>query len=67
MGSGPIFWDRVSVRECMSVKVVTLDANAPIDNVRQWIASGQEGTDHQGFPLLGASGSFWERSRDATL
>ncbi len=57
-GFGADFLDRVSVRECMSANVVTLKADMPIGNLRQWIASGEQGTSHQGFPVIGARGEL---------
>lgn len=48
--------DRVYVSEAMSRGVVTLRAGDEIGGVRDWLASKQSGTSHQGFPVLTDSG-----------
>ena len=42
----------VTVRDAMSTAVSTLEADTPLGEVRHWLASGQPGSSHQGFPVL---------------
>ena len=50
--------DQVLVREIASTAVVTLSSAQTVAEVRDWIAGGHAGSSHQGFPVLGASGSL---------
>ena len=48
------FLEQLLVRDCASRTVVTLRAGDRLDAVRAWLASGADGTQHQGFPVLDA-------------
>ncbi len=49
--------DRLSVRDVMSRDVVSLRAGQTLGEVREWLASGQPGTQHSSFPLLDQHGA----------
>ncbi len=40
------------VRDAASSSVITLRADAPLSEVREWLARGADGATHQGFPVL---------------
>ena len=46
------FLDSVLVRERMSRTVVTLAANDTLEQLRAWLASGENSSTHQGFPVM---------------
>lgn len=46
------FLDGVLVRDAITPGVVSISADETLDNVRKWLASGETGTAHQGFPVL---------------
>ena len=50
------FLDMVLVRDVTTPAVVTVRAADTVESVRRWIASGEKGTSHQGFPVLDAQG-----------
>jgi CBS domain-containing protein len=50
--------DGVSVAECASRSVVALDASDTIDEVRAWLASGAQGSNHRGFPVVNDEGEL---------
>ena len=47
---------RILVRECASYKVNSLDLGRTLWEVRAWMNSGENGTGHQGFPVLDENG-----------
>jgi CBS domain-containing protein len=48
--------EQVLVRQVCSQGVVSLKADDPLHDVRRWVASGAEGSSHQGFPVLDKQG-----------
>jgi CBS domain-containing protein len=50
------FLDTVLVRDVASRAVVTLREGDTLDAIRKWLATGEKGTSHQGFPVLSESG-----------
>ena len=50
------FLDQVVAKEAASRKVVLLDENREIEEVRRWLASRASGSGHQGYPVVDASG-----------
>lgn len=46
------------VREFMTRNVVTIQGDKKIQDVRDWMSSGQQGSTHQGFPVVDESGSY---------
>ncbi|MCE9548716.1 MAG: chloride channel protein [Planctomycetia bacterium] len=46
----------ILVRDIATKALVMLRADDSIDKLQQWIAAGAEGSSHQGFPVLDASG-----------
>jgi CBS domain-containing protein len=48
--------EQVLVAEVANPSVVTLRADAILERVRTWIASGAHGSGHQGFPVLDETG-----------
>lgn len=48
--------DAVTVLAYASPDVVTLAAERPIGEVRRWVASGEPGTSHNGYPVVDAAG-----------
>ena len=44
--------EQVLVRQVCSQGVISLKADDRVHEVRQWLTSGQEGSSHQGFPVL---------------
>jgi H+/Cl- antiporter ClcA/CBS domain-containing protein len=48
--------DQLLVHTAASKTLITLRADQTVDEIRQWIASGAEGTSHQGFPVLNEKG-----------
>ncbi len=52
------FLDQVLVRDAASTEVVTLAAAQTLGEVRSWLASGADGTTHQGFPVLDGKGEL---------
>ncbi|MGH7136723.1 MAG: chloride channel protein, partial [Pirellulales bacterium] len=48
--------EQVVVREVCSASVVSLQADEKLSAVREWLASGAEGTTHQGFPVIDERG-----------
>ena len=49
---------QVLVRDCCSSTVVAVAADDSIDAAREWMARGDEGATHQGFPVVEADGSL---------
>jgi CIC family chloride channel protein len=49
------FLDQLSVRDHAHRPAVTLRADDTLESVHQWLASGAEGTSHQGFPVVDAT------------
>lgn len=52
------FLDQLSVRDHAHGPAVTLRADETIESVREWLASGAEGTSHQGFPVIDEVGQL---------
>jgi H+/Cl- antiporter ClcA len=50
------FLDTLLVRDCCAMPSVSLPAERPLGDVREWIASRQQGSTHQGFPVLDKMG-----------
>jgi predicted transcriptional regulator len=50
------FLDTLLVRDCCARPAVTLAADRPLAEVREWIASRAEGASHQGFPVVDKNG-----------
>jgi len=50
--------DQVFVRDIRSTNVVALRAEQTVAAAREWIASGAEGSSHQGFPVLNERGAL---------
>ncbi|HYM21010.1 MAG TPA: chloride channel protein [Candidatus Kapabacteria bacterium] len=46
------FLDRILVRDLDLAAPITLDASRTLESVREWIATGTPGSEHQGFPVL---------------
>jgi len=46
------YLDQIPVREACSRQVVSLRAGQTLGQVRQWLATGADGTTHQGFPVI---------------
>jgi chloride channel protein, CIC family len=46
------FLDQISVREVASYKVVSLEADQTVGEVRSWIAQSGPGSTHHGFPVV---------------
>jgi CBS domain-containing protein len=46
------FLDTLLVRDCCARPAVSLPADRPLTEVREWIASRAEGSSHQGFPVV---------------
>jgi H+/Cl- antiporter ClcA/CBS domain-containing protein len=53
---GPDFLDMVAVKEAAAAEVVALPAERPLDDVRAFLASGEPGSSHQGFPVVSEAG-----------
>lgn len=52
----PDFLDRVLVKDVISGEIVSLQEEDTVDAARQWINSGQAGSQHHGFPLMDRDG-----------
>lgn len=52
------FLDQVSVRDRATRAVTTLRADQTVGEARAWFESGAKGTEHQGFPIVDASGAL---------
>ena len=52
------YLEQVLVREIASTEVVTLVADEPVEEVRDRIAARAPGSQHQGFPVVSASGDL---------
>lgn len=50
------FLSQVSVKECATTKVYTLNAEDIISTVRQWLLSGNDGSLHHGYPVIDKNG-----------
>lgn len=48
--------ERIVVSQIATTKLLALQSDDPVKEVRAWIASGAEGSRHQGFPVLDARG-----------
>ena len=48
--------EHVLVRDAISRKLVTLNVEDTLVKIRAWLASGVDGTDHQGFPVINEKG-----------
>ncbi|MFO1007557.1 MAG: chloride channel protein [Planctomycetaceae bacterium] len=48
--------DQVSVSSIMTKHVVTLPSSQPIASLQEWLASGDAGSTHQGFPVIDDKG-----------
>ncbi len=53
---GPDFLDMVAVKEAAAAEVVALPADRPLDDVRAFLASGDRGSTHQGYPVISEAG-----------
>ncbi|MFI5364233.1 MAG: chloride channel protein [Candidatus Binatia bacterium] len=51
-------FDQLVARDCASAPVVALQADDVLGTVRAWLASGVDGSHHQGFPVLDPSGDL---------
>jgi H+/Cl- antiporter ClcA/predicted transcriptional regulator len=52
------FLTRIAVRDAAAREVVTLRAEEAVARVRGWLASGEPGAAHQGFPVVDADGAL---------
>ncbi|MBZ0253367.1 MAG: CBS domain-containing protein, partial [Candidatus Methylomirabilis sp.] len=52
------FLDGVFVRDWASRPAVCLAAEDPLERVREWLASGAPGSQHQAFPVVNKEGSL---------
>jgi len=50
--------DQILVRDIGLRPPISLLADDPVENVRQWIASGAAGSSHQGFPVVDSRGTL---------
>lgn len=50
------YLSQVLVRDVASRDVISIKGDDSLEQVRQWLAAGAEGTNHQGFPVLGPEG-----------
>jgi CBS domain-containing protein len=50
------FLDTLLVRDCCARPPVSLLADRPLSEVREWIAARAEGSSHQGFPVVDKMG-----------
>jgi CBS domain-containing protein len=48
--------DQVLVRTIATAKVVVFKEDDRLSEARRWLASGAEGSSHQGFPIVNAAG-----------
>ncbi|HXJ20136.1 MAG TPA: chloride channel protein [Polyangia bacterium] len=48
--------DHLLVKDSATRQLVTFAAASTVEATRAWLASGAEGSDHQGFPVLDAAG-----------
>jgi len=46
------------VRDALTGPVISLAADQTLGDVRAWLASGEPGSDHQGFPVVGKDGEL---------
>ncbi|MDE2089887.1 MAG: chloride channel protein [Gammaproteobacteria bacterium] len=53
------FLFQIVVRDYASYPAVMLSAGSTLGEVRAWFASGSPGTEHQGFPVLDATGKLY--------
>jgi CBS domain-containing protein len=52
------FLEQILVRDVLSHPVISLAADQSLGEVRTWLASGEPGSDHQGFPVVDKSGAL---------
>ncbi len=52
------FLEQILVRDALSRPVISLAADRSLASVRAWLASGDPGSDHQGFPVVGKQGEL---------
>jgi CBS domain-containing protein len=52
------FLEQILVRDVLSRPVITLAADQSLVSVRAWLVSGEPGSDHQGFPVVGKDGEL---------
>jgi CBS domain-containing protein len=51
------YLSQVLVRDCATDEVETLEADRTIESARAWLASGEPGTTHQGYPVVQRDGT----------
>jgi H+/Cl- antiporter ClcA len=51
------YLSQVLVRDCATDEVETLEADRSIESARTWLASGEPGTTHQGYPVVQRDGT----------
>jgi CBS-domain-containing membrane protein len=52
------FLGQILVRDVLSHPVISLAADQPLAEVRTWLASGEPGSDHEGFPVVDKGGAL---------
>lgn len=52
------YLSQVLVRDCASTDVSTLEADRTVESARAWLASGEPGTTHQGYPVVQRDGTL---------
>jgi H+/Cl- antiporter ClcA/predicted transcriptional regulator len=52
------FLEQILVRDVLSHPVISLAADQRLGEVRTWLASGEPGSDHQGFPVVDKGGAL---------
>jgi len=52
------YLERVLVKDAATREIVSIPADSTLREVREWIATREEGTGHQGFPVIDANGEL---------
>ncbi|HET9603165.1 MAG TPA: chloride channel protein [Gemmatimonadales bacterium] len=52
------YLSQVLVRDCASTEVTTIEADRTVESARVWLASGEPGTTHQGYPVVQRDGTL---------
>jgi CBS domain-containing protein len=52
------YLSQVLVRDCASTEVSTIEADRTVESARTWLASGEPGTTHQGYPVVQRDGTL---------
>ncbi|HET8761838.1 MAG TPA: CBS domain-containing protein, partial [Gemmatimonadales bacterium] len=52
------YLSQVLVRDCASTEVSTIEADRTVESARSWLASGEPGTTHQGYPVVQRDGTL---------